>query len=117
MVEHRNFSFRMGAPGCAEKLTRDAMAAFAFSAWPEIMPGSRLAWHNLPGPQRGSRKMQLAKEAIVLGLSTNRLEPMLQCWQQDAGLRFDHVLPVRRGLRLERQRLIPCADCRSCYWC
>jgi catechol 2,3-dioxygenase-like lactoylglutathione lyase family enzyme len=39
----------------------------------------------------------LAKNVIYVGLSTNNLEPMLQFWQQDAGLRFDHVLPVRRG--------------------
>jgi hypothetical protein len=52
-----------------------------------------------------------------LGLSTNRLERMLQFWQQDAGLRFDHVLPVRRGPCLERQRLIPRADCPSRCWC
>jgi lactoylglutathione lyase len=41
--------------------------------------------------------MQLAKNVIGVGLSTNILEPMLRVWQQDAGLRFDHVLPVRRG--------------------
>ena len=46
--------------------------------------------------------MQLAKDAIDLGLSTNKLEPMLQFWQQDAGLRFDHVLPVRRGQKQYR---------------
>jgi hypothetical protein len=46
--------------------------------------------------------MQLAKNVIDLGLSTNSLEPMLQFWQQDAGLRFDHVLPVRRGQKQYR---------------
>jgi catechol 2,3-dioxygenase-like lactoylglutathione lyase family enzyme len=46
--------------------------------------------------------MQLAKNVIDLGLSTNNLEPMLQFWQQDAGLRFDHVLPVRRGQKQYR---------------
>ena len=46
--------------------------------------------------------MQLAKNVIDLGLSTNKLEPMLQFWQQDAGLRFDHVLPVRRGQKQYR---------------
>jgi catechol 2,3-dioxygenase-like lactoylglutathione lyase family enzyme len=46
--------------------------------------------------------MQLAKNVIDLGLSTNDLEPMLQFWQQDAGLRFDHVLPVRRGQKQYR---------------
>jgi hypothetical protein len=37
--------------------------------------------------------MQLAKNVIDVGLSTNNLEPMLQ----DVAIRFDHVLPVRRG--------------------
>ena len=46
--------------------------------------------------------MQLAKNVIDLGLSTNRLEPMLRFWQQDAGLRFDHVQPVRRGQKQYR---------------
>jgi catechol 2,3-dioxygenase-like lactoylglutathione lyase family enzyme len=41
--------------------------------------------------------MQLAKNAIDVGLSTNSLEPMLRFWQQDASVAFDHVLPVRRG--------------------
>jgi catechol 2,3-dioxygenase-like lactoylglutathione lyase family enzyme len=46
--------------------------------------------------------MQLAKNVIDLGLSTNNLEPMLKFWQQDAGLRFEHVLPVRRGQKQYR---------------
>ena len=46
--------------------------------------------------------MQLAKNVIDVGLSTNNLEPMLQFWQQDVGLRFDHVLPVRRGQKQYR---------------
>jgi lactoylglutathione lyase len=46
--------------------------------------------------------MQLAKNVIDAGLSTNDLEPMLQFWQQDAGLRFDHVLPIRRGQKQYR---------------
>ena len=46
--------------------------------------------------------MRLAKNVIDIGLSTNNLEPMLQFWQQEAGLRFDHVLPVRRGQRQYR---------------
>jgi catechol 2,3-dioxygenase-like lactoylglutathione lyase family enzyme len=46
--------------------------------------------------------MQLAKNVIDLGLSTNQLEPMLRFWQEDAGLRFDHVLPVRRGQKQYR---------------
>jgi lactoylglutathione lyase len=41
--------------------------------------------------------MDLAKPRIDIGLSTNRLEPMLAFWQGDAGIRFDHLLPIRRG--------------------
>jgi len=46
--------------------------------------------------------MQLAKNVIDVGLSTNNLEPMLRFWQQDVGLRLDHVLPVRRGQKQYR---------------
>ena len=46
--------------------------------------------------------MQLAKPVIDVGLSTNDLEPMLRFWQQDAALRLDHVLPVRRGQKQYR---------------
>jgi lactoylglutathione lyase len=41
--------------------------------------------------------MDLAKPRIDIGLSTNRLEPMLAFWQGEAGIRFDHLLPIRRG--------------------
>ena len=71
--------------------------------------------------------MRLAKNAIDLGLSTNKLEPMLQFWQQDAGLRFDHVLPVRRGQTQYRHDALgsviklnhhvePCARCLRWRW-
>ncbi|MHC2436429.1 hypothetical protein [Bradyrhizobium sp. USDA 4451] len=46
--------------------------------------------------------MQLAKTVIDIGLSSNHLEPMLRFWQQDAGLRFDHVQPIRRGQKQYR---------------
>jgi catechol 2,3-dioxygenase-like lactoylglutathione lyase family enzyme len=46
--------------------------------------------------------MQLAKSVIDVGLSTNNLGPMLRFWQQDVVLRFDHVLPVRRGQKQYR---------------
>jgi catechol 2,3-dioxygenase-like lactoylglutathione lyase family enzyme len=46
--------------------------------------------------------MQLAKNVIDVGLSTNHLEPMLRFWQQDVAVRFDHVLPVRRGQKQYR---------------
>jgi lactoylglutathione lyase len=46
--------------------------------------------------------MQLAKNVIDVGLSTNDLEPMLRFWQQDVAVRFDHALPVRRGQKQYR---------------
>jgi catechol 2,3-dioxygenase-like lactoylglutathione lyase family enzyme len=46
--------------------------------------------------------MQLAKNVIDVGLSTNNLEPMLRFWQQDVAVRFDHVQPVRRGQKQYR---------------
>ena len=46
--------------------------------------------------------MQLAKNVIDVGLSTNNLESMLRFWQQDAAVRFDHMLPVRRGQKQYR---------------
>jgi catechol 2,3-dioxygenase-like lactoylglutathione lyase family enzyme len=46
--------------------------------------------------------MLLAKNVIDVGLSTNHLEPMLRFWQHDAAVRFDHVLPVRRGQKQYR---------------
>jgi hypothetical protein len=46
--------------------------------------------------------MELAKNVVDVGLSTDNLEPMLRFWQNDAGLRFDHVLPVRRGQKQYR---------------
>ncbi|MFV0259161.1 MAG: VOC family protein [Acidimicrobiales bacterium] len=41
--------------------------------------------------------MHLAKQQVDIGLTTARLEPMLEFWQQEIGLPFDHVLPIRRG--------------------
>ena len=41
--------------------------------------------------------MDLAKPRIDFGLSTNNLEPMLAFWQDEVGLPFDHLLPIRRG--------------------
>ncbi len=41
--------------------------------------------------------MQLAKPRIDIGLSTNTLQPMLAFWQGEAGLPFDHLLPIRPG--------------------
>jgi catechol 2,3-dioxygenase-like lactoylglutathione lyase family enzyme len=41
--------------------------------------------------------VQLAKPQLDVGLATNRLDPLLGFWQDEAGARFDHVLPIRRG--------------------
>lgn len=41
--------------------------------------------------------MQLAKPRIDIGLATNRLQPLLAFWQNEAGARFDQVLPIRAG--------------------
>jgi hypothetical protein len=38
--------------------------------------------------------MQLAKNVIDVGLSTNDLEPMPRFWQQDAGCRDRGAAPV-----------------------
>src|SRR6185437_16831055 len=41
--------------------------------------------------------MQLAKPRVDIGLSTNDLKPMLAFWQEEAGVPFDHLLPIRPG--------------------
>lgn len=41
--------------------------------------------------------MNLAKPCVDIGLATNNLEPMLAFWQGEAGVVFDHVLPIRPG--------------------
>jgi predicted enzyme related to lactoylglutathione lyase len=41
--------------------------------------------------------VHLAKPRIDIGLSTNNLAPMLEFWQGEAGVPFDHLLPIRRG--------------------
>jgi len=50
--------------------------------------------------------MNLAKPRIDIGLNTNTLEPMLAFWQQVVGLPFDHMLPVRKGMRQHRHELL-----------
>ncbi len=42
--------------------------------------------------------MDLAKQCFDVGLATNNPEPMLEFWQHEIGLPFDHKLPVMRGL-------------------
>ncbi|MBX3484995.1 VOC family protein [Phenylobacterium sp.] len=41
--------------------------------------------------------MQLAKPRVDIGLSTNDIGPMLAFWQGEAGIPFDHLLPIRKG--------------------
>jgi len=41
--------------------------------------------------------MRLAKPRLDIGLSTNDLGPMLAFWQGEAGIPFDHLLPIRKG--------------------
>lgn len=44
----------------------------------------------------------LAKDALDVGLYTNQLEPMLAFWQGEAGLAFDHMIPIGGGVRQHR---------------
>ncbi|PKQ09264.1 MAG: VOC family protein [Alphaproteobacteria bacterium HGW-Alphaproteobacteria-12] len=50
--------------------------------------------------------MDLAKPRIDVGLFTTRLEPMLDFWQTEMGLAFDHMLPLGGGLRQHRHDLL-----------
>lgn len=46
--------------------------------------------------------MKLAKPRVDIGLNTNNLEPMLAFWQIEVGLAFDHILPIRAGMKQHR---------------
>lgn len=50
--------------------------------------------------------MELAKPRIDVGLFTTNLEPMLDFWQNEIGLPFDHVLPLGGGLQQHRHDLL-----------
>jgi catechol 2,3-dioxygenase-like lactoylglutathione lyase family enzyme len=50
--------------------------------------------------------MDLAKDCFDIGTATNRVEPMAHFWQQTIGARFDHALPVRRGMVQHRHDLL-----------
>ena len=50
--------------------------------------------------------MQLAKSRIDIGFPTNNAAPVLAFWQNEIGLPFDHVLPIRRGQRQHRHDLL-----------
>jgi len=45
--------------------------------------------------------VDLAKRYVDIGLNTNNLSAMLAFWQE-AGAAFDHVLPIRRGVKQYR---------------
>jgi catechol 2,3-dioxygenase-like lactoylglutathione lyase family enzyme len=50
--------------------------------------------------------MKLAKPRIDIGLRTNNVQPLLDFWQKEIELPFDHLLPVRRGQKQHRHDLL-----------
>jgi catechol 2,3-dioxygenase-like lactoylglutathione lyase family enzyme len=44
----------------------------------------------------------LAKDCLDVGVFTNNLAPMLEFWQTQCGLTFDHLLPVGGGIHQHR---------------
>ena len=46
--------------------------------------------------------MDLAKPYADIGLNTNNLSAMRTFWEQEVGAAFDHVLPIRRGIKQYR---------------
>lgn len=50
--------------------------------------------------------MKLAKPRIDIGLRTNNVQPLLDFWQKEIGVPFDHLLPVRRGQDQHRHDLL-----------
>lgn len=50
--------------------------------------------------------MKLAKPRIDIGLRTNNVQPLLDFWQKEIGVPFDHLLPVRRGQNQHRHDLL-----------
>lgn len=50
--------------------------------------------------------MNLAKPRIDIGLNTNNVDALLAFWQQEVGLPFEHLLPVRRGMKQHRHELL-----------
>ena len=46
--------------------------------------------------------MNLSKPRVDIGLNTNNLDAMLEFWHGEVGLPFDHVLPIRRGVKQHR---------------
>jgi catechol 2,3-dioxygenase-like lactoylglutathione lyase family enzyme len=50
--------------------------------------------------------MKLAKPRIDIGLRTNNVQPLLDFWQKEIGVPFDHLLPVRKGQNQHRHDLL-----------
>lgn len=50
--------------------------------------------------------MLLAKPRIDIGLNTNAAAALLAFWQNEIGLPFEHLLPVRRGMKQHRHGLL-----------
>jgi predicted enzyme related to lactoylglutathione lyase len=50
--------------------------------------------------------MKLAKPRVDIGLATNEVKPMLRFWQDEAGIPFDHLLPIRRGQNQHRHDVL-----------
>jgi len=50
--------------------------------------------------------MNLAKPRVDIGLNTNNLDAMLAFWQGEAGVPFDHLLPIRKGQVQHRHDLL-----------
>jgi lactoylglutathione lyase len=60
----------------------------------------------LPRPDPAKAPMmKLAKPCFDIGLATNNLPAMLAFWQHEVGARFDHLLPIRRGMDQHRHDL------------
>jgi catechol 2,3-dioxygenase-like lactoylglutathione lyase family enzyme len=50
--------------------------------------------------------MKLAKPRIDIGFQTNNAKPLLEFWQKEVRLPFDHALPVRKGQVQHRHDLL-----------
>lgn len=50
--------------------------------------------------------MRLAKQRIDIGFPTNDVQPLLDFWQKQIGLPFDHLLPIRKGQKQHRHDLL-----------
>src|SRR6186997_119437 len=50
--------------------------------------------------------MKLAKPRIDIGLRTNNVQPLLNFWQKEIGVPFDHLLPIRKGQKQHRHDLL-----------